>query len=249
MSDDFYIGYQKKAPTATARLIRGTIILLGLTILCGAALAGLLQHPADDGTFEFGVTREFRGTLLESPFPHFAFAENVEGTSFVAGDRAVLVAFGKFGMPESLREGLGKSVTLRGSLIYRDTVAMIELATEDPMTIIGDGASENFNTISPKTVTLTGELVDTKCYLGVMRPGEGKVHRACASVCLRGGIPPGLLVRGENGAAVWFLVDPATGEPLTIDPELAGRALTVSGEAALFDNLPTLNVVSWEVAR
>jgi len=39
-------------------------------------------------------------------------------------------------------------------------------------------------------VTLTGEIVDSKCYLGVMNPGQGKVHRDCAALCLNGGIPP-----------------------------------------------------------
>ena len=40
------------------------------------------------------------------------------------------------------------------------------------------------------TVTVTGEIVDSKCYLGVMNPGQGKVHRDCAARCLSGGIPP-----------------------------------------------------------
>ncbi len=39
-------------------------------------------------------------------------------------------------------------------------------------------------------VTLTGEIVDTKCHLGVMNPGEGKVHRDCAVRCISGGAPP-----------------------------------------------------------
>jgi hypothetical protein len=39
-------------------------------------------------------------------------------------------------------------------------------------------------------VTVTGEIVDSKCYLGVMNPGQGKVHRDCAARCLSGGIPP-----------------------------------------------------------
>ena len=46
---------------------------------------------------------------------------------------------------------------------------------------------------------LVGEIVDTKCYLGAMKPGRGKPHRDCASLCIRGGIPAALLVRTENG--------------------------------------------------
>ena len=36
---------------------------------------------------------------------------------------------------------------------------------------------------------LEGEIVDGKCYLGVMNPGSGKVHRDCAARCLSGGVP------------------------------------------------------------
>jgi hypothetical protein len=37
---------------------------------------------------------------------------------------------------------------------------------------------------------LTGEICDGKCSLGVMRPGTTPVHKACANVCLIGGVPP-----------------------------------------------------------
>jgi hypothetical protein len=48
-------------------------------------------------------------------------------------------------------------------------------------------------------VTLTGEIVDSKCYSGVMNPGQGKVHRDCAVRCLSGGIPPAFLARDAAG--------------------------------------------------
>jgi hypothetical protein len=47
------------------------------------------------------------------------------------------------------------------------------------------------------TVTLRGEIVDGKCWMGVMNPGSGKVHQDCAALCLRGGIPPLFVSGGE----------------------------------------------------
>ena len=38
-------------------------------------------------------------------------------------------------------------------------------------------------------VTLKGEIIDPKCYLGAMKPGGGKTHKACAMRCIAGGIP------------------------------------------------------------
>jgi hypothetical protein len=74
-------------------------------------------------------------------------------------------------------------------------------------------------------VTVNGEIVDSKCYLGVMNPGQGKVHRDCAARCLSGGIPPifvstdgheQLLLVGLDGRALGrdalreFIAEPIT---------------------------------------
>ena len=37
---------------------------------------------------------------------------------------------------------------------------------------------------------LTGEICDGKCLAGAMRPGTGLAHKACASMCLLGDVPP-----------------------------------------------------------
>jgi len=55
-------------------------------------------------------------------------------------------------------------------------------------------------------VQLTGEIVDSKCYFGVMNPGAGKVHRDCAVRCISGGIPPAFLVRDGGGSTATLLL-------------------------------------------
>ena len=64
------------------------------------------------------------------------------------------------------------------------------------------------------TFTLTGEIVDSKCYLGVMNPGNGKVHRDCAVRCLSGGIPPIFATNDFRGVPATLLLTGATGRPL-----------------------------------
>jgi hypothetical protein len=54
--------------------------------------------------------------------------------------------------------------------------------------------------------TLRGEIVDSKCYLGVMNPGEFKTHKACAIRCISGGIPPVLVVRTPGAAPQHYLL-------------------------------------------
>jgi hypothetical protein len=64
------------------------------------------------------------------------------------------------------------------------------------------------------SVSLVGEIVDTKCHFGVMNPGSGKVHRDCAVRCISGGIPPGLLVRDRDGKLQTILLAGADGREL-----------------------------------
>jgi len=57
-------------------------------------------------------------------------------------------------------------------------------------------AEKNFGDDSPLpstslgTQTLVGEIVDSKCFLGVMNPGQLTTHRACAIRCISGGVRP-----------------------------------------------------------
>ena len=57
-------------------------------------------------------------------------------------------------------------------------------------------------------------IVDSKCFFGVMRPGRGKTHKACAALCIRGGIPPSFWVRDAQGRETILLMTDASGAPL-----------------------------------
>ena len=88
-------------------------------------------------------------------------------------------------------------------------------------------------TIDLGAVTVTGEIVDSKCYLGVMNPGNGKVHRDCAARCISGGIPPifvsldgehqFLLVGPDGNAIAANALREFVAEPITLTGEALGR--------------------------
>jgi len=44
-----------------------------------------------------------------------------------------------------------------------------------------------------KEVTISGEIIDVKCYLGGMMGGKGEEHEECAINCIKGGLPVGIL--------------------------------------------------------
>jgi hypothetical protein len=79
--------------------------------------------------------------------------------------------------------------------------------------------------------TLTGEIGDSKCFLGVMNPGQLTPHRACAIRCISGGIPPVLLVRQTNGTALYFLLVSRDGKPVNKDVlSLVAEPVSITGE-------------------
>jgi hypothetical protein len=186
-------------PAGLERTIRRVVIALGVLIVVVATILVVGQHPFPASTFEFQQYRDFHGTLLTEPHPALA----------IRGQEPpwLLVGPGKHGVGD-LRQWSGREVALKGARIYRT-----DGRTEDHMiewipgslTAGGDGVPvkepENLGQFQ-----LAGEIVDSKCYFGVMNPGTGKVHRDCAVRCISGGIPPAFLVRDSSGKIVTLLL-------------------------------------------
>ena len=242
--EEFYVGYQL-APEGLGRFLRRVALALPIAAAVLAAVVAWAQNRFDSGAFEFGVVRSFEGVLYETPVPMLHMVS--EGGSA----NLLLSGFGKFGPPEEIRGRHGQWVSFKGSLIYRQGLAMIEM--NDPASFRAHReakAAEKAGSMEPiGPVRVTGEIVDTKCFLGVMRPAAGKIHRACAIRCLSGGVPPGLLVRTEaDPAGTVYLLVGSGGKPLEFDLEWAGRAVDVSGELSILGDVPVLAVGSLSLA-
>ena len=89
-------------------------------------------------------------------------------------------------------------------------------------------------------ISLSGEIVDSKCFLGVMRPATGKVHRACAIRCISGGVPPAFLVRTEEGAEAVMLLAGEYLKPFKFDLDLVGVPVRIDGIYEVQDGVPIL---------
>lgn len=242
-TDEFYIGYIPKAPAGVAKFRARIAIALALAVPAVAAAIAFAQRPQPDGVFEFGVAREFEGVLYETPVPMLHLERPLEFPGAPAVSDLLLVNAGKFGLPAYARGREGSRVRFKGSLIHNDALAMIEMNDAQSFTVLGppSEAEERGNVEGLDRVKLIGELVDSKCYLGVMRPGAGKVHRACAVRCLSGGVPPALLVRGADADYAIVLAG-ADGLPMTYDPAWAGRIVSVEGRLNRFGDFQAIYV-------
>lgn len=238
-SDDFYVNYLPW-PARLRRFVRIAALAAILAPLAAVAVVAVAQRPQPTGVFEFGVARTFEGTLLETPVP--ALRLDPDDTSAAA--RLVVVGFGKHGIPEWAEGHHGARVRFTGSLVYREGATMIEMNDRASFTILTPPPDSiaSFPAQQVGLITVTGEIVDTKCYFGVMRPATGKIHRACAVRCLSGGVPPGLLVRERGDDGIVFLLAGEEGRPFSVDPEWAALTVRATGMLEMHDGLPVLRV-------
>jgi len=241
MQDDFYIGYLKKAPSGLARFVRVASAIVFAGVLAVGALAALGQHLLPRGVFEYGVTTELEGEVVAGAVPRIV-VESGSHPVLSPGVAVVLVGEGKRGAESLLPPGGVARARVGGTLIHDGTSVMLEVHEITPRPAAGDAATPGeFNGGEERTIE--GELVDTKCFLGAMRPGRGKVHRGCAIACLEGGIPAGLWVKdgnSEEGHLVFIANDEAYRSQ--VSPEWAGLRVRVQGRYTVLDGVRTIYV-------
>lgn len=211
-AEAFYIGWQGKAAPGLARFVRGRVIAVLLISVGLASVIAATQAPFGASRFEFGVERSFEGQVELSPYPMLIVDRpGAERTQVAPTSRWLLTVFGKRGADAAVGHLAGHRVRLTGTLIDRDGVTMVELLPES-LVDLGEAVAADPTPLNTTAATLRGEIVDSKCYLGVMKPGNLKVHRACAARCISGGVPPVLMVRRPDGTARYVLLVDANGD-------------------------------------
>src|SRR5882724_8003740 len=226
--NDFYIGYLPKAPEGLARFLRRVIGALGVLAISIALVLIIGQKPFANSVFEYGKVRGFEGTIATAPYPSLLVERPGMAGQQSKYSRYFLVAPGKHGADDLVAGFDGKKVRVQGQLIYREGGTMVEI-TPGSITLLDTAPANQESTRNLGAVTVTGEIVDSKCYLGVMNPGQGKVHRDCAARCLSGGIPPIFVT--TDGREQFLLVGP-DGRALGRDAlrEFIAEPIQIQGE-------------------
>lgn len=249
--EEFYVGYQAHAPAGIARFLRGRVAVLVAVAAAIAIVLATSQGRFAQSFFEFGNVRAFEGHVSEFPYPTLLVPRPGTTGGELPFSRYLLVATGKHGAAD-LTAGLdGRAVRIEGTLIHRDGQTMIEVAETGVRPLSATASPGAPATASAGRHTLAGEIVDSKCYLGVMKPGHTKPHRACAIRCISGGIPPVFVARDEHGSVMHLLmvgedgrtlnreVLPFVADPLVLDGEIVrdGGLLILRTEPASFRRL------------
>lgn len=198
----FYVGYVARSAQAVARFIRPRLTLVVVLLAALAVVAAAAGAPLGNGRFEYGTMQSFEGRIIEAPYPMLAVRRAMD--SRPAWSYYFLAGPGKHGAGPEVSGLDGKTVRLAGTAAHRDGETLIEVAAR-PETLPNDPEPLD-SLVALGAVTLSGEIVDGKCHLGVMVPGEGPTHRGCAVRCISGGAPALFVAHDTAGTSYRFLL-------------------------------------------
>lgn len=181
--DDFFIGWADRLPPASRASIRAVALgFLALMLLLALGLARAMDDNGAGGV-DPGGERTLRGTVTRMPY---AVLHLPPDATHPAGHAVTLAVVGK-SAPEIPADWEGKSIEATGWMVKRGAMDLLQM-TDDPKRI--DLAPSLPKVERLGRWRLTGEICDGQCYAGLMRPGTGIAHRACANFCLIGGVAP-----------------------------------------------------------
>jgi hypothetical protein len=234
---DFFVGYLRPP----LRLVRFLAIVSCVLLLAVDGLALVLYHAQEarqSGDWGTYGEASYDGVLRVRPYPVVL----VPASARQPAHAVLLVSEGKEGAPPGLDALDGKMVTVAGYPLLRDGLTVLQL-DQAPRAAKSQAAPPLAPPVELGARTLTGEIVDSKCYLGAMVPGEGKVHKSCAGLCLLGDIPALFVTRERSGALTYRLLADETGAAMAdLASSYAGERLTLSGTVTRLDGIELFSV-------
>ena len=217
MSAPFFVGWSGRTGPSLGRFL--ALVASGLIVLFGALGYALAAFGGDPSRMMVGVAPPerlpsetpmpgtFTGVLERGPTPLL----RLDPTADRPNGRTVMMSlWDKRGVPVA-DDLYGRRVSVSGVLFSRGDLAML-LNGGDFAPLEGEGPA------APEAVPLgrwriAGEICDGKCYAGVMKPGTGVGHRACAALCFVGEVPAVFVASAPAMGARFFVLAGSDGGP------------------------------------
>jgi hypothetical protein len=243
--DPHFIGWLPM-PRAFARVLT-PFALVTVAVTMAVVWFVARGHPSPGpGSWDDDQPTVLEGVVYAKPYPMIRIPGSAAGEPPVS---VLLVGEGKHGLSDRIQPFDGRPVRVAGTLLHRGDWRMLEVAStadsilpvEMPEHIVA--ILRRSKPVPLGVVELRGEIVDAKCYLGAMKPGNGVTHRGCALLCLKGGIPPLFVAREQDGKTIAYLpVNEGAGPLQAYLIELAGRSISASAELEQHDDKPVVRL-------
>ncbi len=229
----FFVGYLS-APGGLRRFLLAACVLF----VAGFAAVGLTMGVAQDdpgaAAFRFDYGRQtVTGVVELTPYPLLRVTEGNDRIK--PGATLMLAGQGKGNVDSRAIPLEGKLATVSGIVLQRGDLNMLQLRGGRRGLDAAEGDAPAQETESLGRWKLAGEICDGKCLAGAMRPGRGLAHKACANLCLLGGIPPVfvstqpiegeefLLITGPDGTAMPLSVYDYIAQFISVEGEVERR--------------------------
>ncbi len=248
---DLFIGWAADTPKVDRRFLFAAAV--GLVAGGGGAAWALAdaQSAPGPGVWDQGLILDVDGYVVADPYPL------IRTTAFGGVKTVLLSSMTKCGVRDRLERLDGTFARIRGSLMQRGPHSMLAVVDDGDWLTPTQGAAASAELSNPQVrslgrATLRGEILDTKCWYGAMRPADGKVHKACASLCIRFGLPPAMFAKaadGEGRALVMTTPDGGFVTPTEVFLAHVADPVEVDGEIVLVGDLPTFRVQPTSIRR
>jgi hypothetical protein len=209
--DPFFVGWGK-----IPKGLKPFMVLCTVLFIAGFGMGGFLisSTQADTGSGAFMGQASATGVLRFDPYPVLHVTQSDD---YDVGDVVLLTGGGKRGLSDRAAMMNGSLITVSGARLERGNLNGMQLRNGMRGLRRADG-----DEVPPEIVVeplgrwkLTGEICDGKCLGGAMRPGTGLAHKACANLCLIGGVPPVFVSSGPVEGEEFLLLADAGGMSVT----------------------------------
>lgn len=228
-SSPFFVGYLP-APGKLRKFLLAVIGVFVVSFLsAGFLIGGTQDEPMASGfRFDYGA-QTVTGVVELTPYP---ILRVTEGNDLISeGKTLMLAGQGKNGIDARLLEREGLLTTVRGIVLQRGTIDMLQVAGNRRGVNPAEGEAPELETVPLGRWSIAGEICDGKCLYGAMRPGRGLAHKACAALCLVGDVPPVFVSTQPIEGSDFMLITGPDGEFI---PDMAydyiGQFITLEGD-------------------
>jgi len=210
----FFVGYFTKVPPDVKATMIGAIVFLVAGLASASMMLSINTDSPGSGSYADELSGgHVTGTMETHPYPILRVPADGARPA-----RAIMLAgSGKFGVDDRALALGGKQAQAGGVFVKRGDLEMLLVGGGDDLKA-ADAAVATPPTATPAVQLgrwrLTGEICDGKCGGGAMKPGTGLSHKACANLCISGGVPPVFVSTAPVDGHIFFLLASKDGGPM-----------------------------------